>query len=84
MGNPNGIIMEQQYEEVTKHQVGGNHYKEQAIQPIDYILENELGFCEGNVVKYVSRHKKKNGAEDIRKAIQYLQFILFKDYGEKL
>lgn len=84
MGSPNGIIMEQQYKEVTKNQVGGNHYKEQAIQPIDYILENNLGFCEGNVIKYVSRHKKKNGAEDIRKAIQYLQFILFHDYGEKL
>lgn len=80
MGSPEGIILEQRF----KEQVGGNHYTAQKIQPIDYILENDLGFCEGNVVKYVSRHKKKNGAEDIKKAIQYLQFILYHNYGEKL
>lgn len=65
-------------------QVGGNHYNTKAIQPIDYILENQLGYCEGNVIKYVTRHQDKNGAEDIRKAIHYLQFILASDYGEKL
>lgn len=61
-------------------QVGGNHYQ-MAIQPIDYILENKLGYCEGNVVKYVTRHDKKNGAEDIKKAIHYLEFILKDKYG---
>lgn len=80
MSSPEGIILEQRF----KEQVGGSHYTTQKIQPIDYILENDLGFCEGNVVKYVSRHKKKNGAEDIKKAIQYLQFILYHNYGEKL
>ena len=65
-------------------QIGGNHYNTKAIQPIDYILENQLGYCEGNVIKYVTRHQDKNGAEDIRKAIHYLRFILAADYGEKL
>lgn len=72
-------------EEIAKReQIGGNHYNNKKIQPIDYITENELPYCEGNVVKYVTRHKEKNGAEDIRKAIHYLRFILANDYGEKL
>lgn len=62
-------------------QPGGTHYKDQSIQPIQYILANQLGYCEGNVVKYVSRHDKKNGKEDILKAIHYLQFILEDQYG---
>ena len=72
-------------EEITKReQIGGNHYNNKKIQPIDYIIENNLPYCEGNVVKYVTRHKEKNGAEDIKKAIHYLRFILAADYGEKL
>lgn len=67
-----------------REQIGGTHYSNKAIQPIDYILENKLGYCEGNVIKYVTRHKDKNGAEDIRKAIHYLRFILASDYGEKI
>lgn len=72
-------------EEIAKReQIGGDHYNNKKIQPIDYILENNLPYCEGNVVKYVTRHKEKNGAEDIKKAIHYLRFILANDYGEKL
>lgn len=56
-------------------QVGGAHYQ-LPIQPVDYIVKNNLGYREGNVIKYVSRHQNKNGAEDIRKAIHYLQMIL--------
>lgn len=59
-----------------KHQVGGNHYQVQNIQPIDYILANELDFCEGNIVKYVTRWKHKNGIEDLRKARHYLDFLI--------
>lgn len=72
-------------EEIAKReQIGGDHYNNKKIQPIDYIIENNLPYCEGNVVKYVTRHKEKNGAEDIKKAIHYLKFILAYDYGEKL
>ena len=60
-------------------QIGGSHYQTK-IQPIDYILENQLGFIEGNVIKYVSRHRHKNGAEDIKKAIHYLEILLEKEY----
>jgi len=57
-------------------QVGGGHYKDMPIQPIDFILKNGLGFCEGNVIKYISRHKAKNGPEDVRKAIHYCEMLL--------
>ena len=53
-------------------QVSGNHYKDKGVQPIVYIHANDLGFCEGNVIKYVTRHKSKAGAADIKKAIHYL------------
>jgi len=49
------------------------------IQPVEFIVKNDLGFREGNVIKYVCRHKAKNGAEDIRKAMHYLEMIL-EDY----
>ena len=68
----------------TDTQIGGNHYNNKKIQPIDYILENNLGYCEGNVIKYITRHKDKNGAEDIKKAIHYCRFILAHEYGEKV
>jgi len=62
-------------------QVGGSHYQ-LPIQPIDYIVKNNLGYREGNVIKYVSRYKTKNGKEDIKKAIHYLEMIL-EDYEDE-
>lgn len=63
-------------------QIGGSHYKDFKIQPIEYIVANNLPFPEGCVVKYVSRHSKKNGKEDILKAMQNLEFILERDYND--
>jgi hypothetical protein len=57
-------------------QVGADHYKTMKIQPIEYILANELGWCEGNAVKYLTRYKQKGQAQDIEKAIHYLQILL--------
>ena len=61
-------------------QESGDHYKNKGIQPIVYIHANDLGFCAGNVVKYVTRYKEKNGAADIRKAIHYLELLLELEY----
>lgn len=57
-------------------QEGGNHYKEMVIQPIEFTLKNNLGFCEGNIIKYVSRYKNKNGVEDLKKARHYLDILI--------
>lgn len=52
------------------------HYNQGAIQPIDYIEANDLNFCEGNVVKYVTRYRNKNGVEDLKKAKWYLERLI--------
>ena len=57
-------------------QVGGRHYIEKAIQPWDYIIANKMGYLEGNVIKYVSRYKEKNGVEDLIKAAHYLDKLI--------
>lgn len=57
-------------------QVGGNHYKNMKIQPLEYITANQLGYCEGNIIKYVSRWKSKGGIEDLRKARHYLDVLI--------
>ena len=57
-------------------QVGGTHYKDKSIQPWDYIIANDLGYLEGNVVKYISRWKNKNGVEDLKKAQHYLSKLI--------
>jgi Protein of unknwon function (DUF3310) len=58
-------------------QVGGDHYKTTgSIQPIEFILANNLNFCEGSVVKYIFRWRKKNGIEDLRKAKHYIEILI--------
>jgi hypothetical protein len=66
----------------TDTQVGGSHYKDMPIQPVQYIHANGLSFLEGNVVKYITRHKTKNGKADVEKALHYCQLILELVYGE--
>jgi hypothetical protein len=46
------------------------------IQPVEYIIRNGLGFCEGNVVKYISRWKLKNGRDDLLKARHYIDILI--------
>jgi len=62
-------------------QVGGTHYKDVKIQPIEYIIGNNLGFCEGNVVKYITRYAAKGGAADLDKVIHYVQLLKELTYG---
>jgi hypothetical protein len=57
-------------------QVGGQHYKEMSIQPIEFIMANGLGFCEGNAIKYICRYKTKGGIEDLKKAAHYVQLLI--------
>lgn len=64
----------------TKIQIGGGHYLNKKIQPVEYIQANDLSFFQGNVVKYVTRYKDKKGSEDLKKAIHYLQMILEFEY----
>lgn len=57
-------------------QVGGSHYKDCKIQPVEYIHANGLPFMEGNVVKYVTRWRDKNGIKDLEKAKHYIELLI--------
>lgn len=74
-GLPVTLEEDEAFSALTK-QVGGSHYKDKGIQPIIYIHANDLGFCEGNVVKYVTRWREKNGIADLKKAIHYLELLI--------
>lgn len=56
-------------------QVGGDHYKKWAIQPVEFIVANKIEYRAANVIKYVCRHQDKAGLVDIEKAIHYLEMI---------
>jgi len=62
-------------------QVGGSHYKDRGIQPIEYMMSNDLGYAEGAVVKYVTRWKHKGGVEDLKKAYHFLEMLI--DFVER-
>jgi hypothetical protein len=69
--------------EALDKQVGGSHYKDCGIQPVEYIYANQLDFLEGNVIKYITRHRTKgDGEKDIRKVIHYAEMILEMVYGK--
>ena len=57
-------------------QVGGQHYAAKPIQPWDFIAANELDYFEGNVVKYISRWRNKNGIADLEKAKHYIELLI--------
>lgn len=57
-------------------QHGGTHYKDKAIEPWDYAVANNLDFLEGSIVKYVTRHRDKNGLEDLKKARHYIDKLI--------
>lgn len=72
-------------------QVGGSHYSDMKIQPLEFCYANGLGFCEGLAIKYICRHgrkgntdeeKRANGLQDLKKAIDCLQKLAFMEYGE--
>lgn len=57
-------------------QYGGSHYKNKAIQPIEYIFANKLGFAEGNIVKYITRWRDKGGVQDLEKIKHYCDLLI--------
>ena len=66
--------------ETLDKQITGDHYKKFIIQQAEFININNLPYAEGNVIKYVCRHKYKGKKEDIEKAIHYLEMIIERDY----
>jgi len=65
--------------DALKIQEGGDHYND-PIQPVEYIYANNIPFIEGNIIKYISRHRKKNGLEDLKKARHYINLLIDLEY----
>ena len=65
-----------------EQQEGGSHYRDMKIQPVEFIHANGLSYIEGAAIKYICRHRRKNGAEDIRKAIHFLNILLDLEYAD--
>jgi hypothetical protein len=63
-------------------QEGGSHYKEMAIQPVQFITANKMCFCSGNVVKYLSRFRTRGGKQDLLKARHYIDLLIQLEYPE--
>ena len=75
MGRKATLKPQRSTERAIKRQIGGKHYKDFKIQPIEFITKNKLSFIQGNIIKYVCRFDKKNGNEDIDKAIHYCELL---------
>lgn len=61
--------------DALKHQEGGDHYKDLKIQPVEYIFANNIPFCEGNAIKYLTRWRSKGGVEDLKKAKHFIDLL---------
>jgi hypothetical protein len=59
-----------------EQQIGGSHYKKLAIQPIEYIHGNGIGYMEGNAIKYLTRWRDKGGVQDLEKARHYIDLLI--------
>lgn len=57
-------------------QIGGNHYKKLAIQPMEYSMANGLDACQHTVVKYVTRFRDKGGIADLEKAKHCIDMLI--------
>ena len=65
-----------------KDNIKPDHYGEGKIDVISFCQANKLDFMQGNVIKYITRYRKKNGLEDVRKAVEYINRILADEYPE--
>jgi hypothetical protein len=79
---PENEIIESPATPALAAQVGGNHYKDLVIQPAEYIALNNISYLAGNAIKYLTRYKKKGGAEDIKKARHYCDLVLEIEYKQ--
>ena len=75
--------MEKQINNPLNIQVGGSHYKNFKIQPIEFIQKNNLSFIQGCIIKYICRYKDKNGLQDLEKIKHYVDLLIQLEYNEE-
>lgn len=83
--NTSQLSFEEEEEQKTNSaldiQEGGSHYKDMAIQPMEYCFKNNLSYPVSNVIKYISRYKNKNGLKDLEKARHCIDLLIELEYG---
>ena len=63
-------------------QVSGRHYKDFKIQPVQFIHANNIGFIEGNIIKYICRWRAKGGIQDLEKVKHYVEMLIELERGK--
>ena len=76
-------ILDESWDDQLTAQVGGDHYKNLVIQPVEYITANNLSYLQGSVIKYVTRYQDKNGIEDLQKAIHFVKMMIQEEEDKK-
>jgi hypothetical protein len=76
-------IFDESWDDPLTAQVGGDHYKNLVIQPVEYITANNLSYLQGSVIKYVTRYQDKNGVEDLQKAIHFIKMMIQEEEDKK-
>jgi len=64
-------------------QIGGDHYRKMVISPAEFIFMNNISYMEGSAIKYLVRHRNKNGKEDLQKAIHFIEMLIDWEYTDK-
>ena len=77
------VVDSEKVETALDTQIGGAHYKNCAIQPVEFITKNKLGFLEGCVIKRICRYEDKNGLEDLKKAKHEIDLLIELKYGRQ-
>ncbi|RPJ29890.1 MAG: DUF3310 domain-containing protein [Verrucomicrobiaceae bacterium] len=78
---PIEVVAEPTLPALDAFQIGGNHYTKLAIQPWEVIENNEMGFFDGNALKYLMRFRDKGGVQDLEKARHYLDKLIELEHG---
>ena len=77
------VVDSDKVETALDTQIGGEHYKKHAIQPVEFITKNALGFLEGCVIKRICRYEDKNGLEDLEKIKHEIDLLIELKYGSQ-
>ena len=77
------VVDSEKVETALDTQIGGEHYKNYAVQPVEFITKNKLGFLEGCVIKRICRYEDKNGLEDLKKAKHEIDLLIELKYGRQ-
>ena len=72
----------EEWDKATKKQIGGSHYQHFKIQPVEFCYHNNIPYLEATAIKYLCRHREKNGLEDLQKAKHFIDLLIEFEYAD--